>query len=121
MAGKSVTPFDLYRANLSFALQMGSFSHEARQQVSEFDMQRIRRDLAAAHAIRNAVSTAHDWSELSRLTSPRCAITWRPPQTSGSKGWTLPCDCKADSAKACAKRWRPGKRSGASNGRRMPP
>ncbi|RKT10469.1 hypothetical protein B0G69_7875 [Paraburkholderia sp. RAU2J] len=50
MAGKSVTPFDLYRANLSFALQMVSFSHEARQQVSEFEMQRIRRDLAAAQA-----------------------------------------------------------------------
>ncbi|CAD6556923.1 hypothetical protein LMG28727_06239 [Paraburkholderia kirstenboschensis] len=65
MAGKSVTPFDLYRANLSLALQVGSFSHEARQQVSELEMQRIRRDLAAAHAIRNAVSTAHDWSEFS--------------------------------------------------------
>ncbi|MGF6812667.1 hypothetical protein OKW30_007884 [Paraburkholderia sp. Clong3] len=80
MAGKSVTRFDLYRANLSFALQMVSFSHEARQQVSEFEMQRIRRDLAAAHAIRNAVSTAHDWSELSASEvdpEKRTSILWR--------------------------------------------
>ncbi|MFM0514846.1 hypothetical protein [Paraburkholderia sp. RL17-373-BIF-A] len=43
MAGKSVTRFDLYRANLAFALQMPSFSQEARRQAYEFEMQRIRR------------------------------------------------------------------------------
>lgn len=63
MADKSPIPFDLYRANLAFALQMLSFSHEARQQACEFQMQRIQRDLAALHGIRNAASTAHDWSE----------------------------------------------------------
>ncbi|MFM0514102.1 hypothetical protein [Paraburkholderia sp. RL17-373-BIF-A] len=63
MADKSVTPFDLYRSNLSFAIQILGISHEARQEACEFEMQRIRRDLAAAHAIRNAASAAHDWSE----------------------------------------------------------
>ncbi|EIF30809.1 hypothetical protein BCh11DRAFT_06315 [Burkholderia sp. Ch1-1] len=64
MTGKSVTPFELYRANLSFSLQVWSFSHEARQQACEFEMQRIRRDLAATHAIGRAASTARDWSAL---------------------------------------------------------
>lgn len=69
MAGKSVVPFDLYRANLAFALQVLSFSHGARQQACEFEMQRIRRDLAAVHALRSAASAAHDWSEL--------AVSWQ--------------------------------------------
>jgi hypothetical protein len=64
MAGRSVTPFDLYRANLAFALQLLSFGQEARQQTCEFEMRRIRRDLATAQAIRKVASTAHDWSEL---------------------------------------------------------
>ncbi|ORC49533.1 hypothetical protein [Paraburkholderia terricola] len=63
MTDPSVIPFDLYRANLAFALQMLSFGHEARQQAGEFHMQRVRRDLAAAQAIRNAASTARDWNE----------------------------------------------------------
>lgn len=63
MADPFVTPFDLYRASLSFALQMLSFSHEARQRACEFEMQRVRRDMAAAHAVRNVASDAHDWSE----------------------------------------------------------
>lgn len=32
MADRFVTPFDVYRASPSFALQMLWFSHEARQQ-----------------------------------------------------------------------------------------
>ncbi|RKR38564.1 hypothetical protein [Paraburkholderia sp. BL17N1] len=63
MADRFVTPFDLYRASLSFALQMLSFSHEARQRACEFEMQRARRDMAAAHAVRNAAAAAGDWSE----------------------------------------------------------
>lgn len=64
MTGTSVTPLDLYRATLSFALRLLSFSHQARQQACEFEMQRIRRDLAAARAIGNAASAARDWSAL---------------------------------------------------------
>ncbi|MBB4514970.1 hypothetical protein [Paraburkholderia fungorum] len=62
MAGTSIIPFDLYRVNLALALQMLSFSQEARQQACEFEMQRIRRDLAAANAIRNAASGVCDWN-----------------------------------------------------------
>ncbi|MFL9893217.1 hypothetical protein P0D71_28955 [Paraburkholderia sp. RL17-383-BIF-A] len=69
MTGKSVTPFELFRANLSFALQALSFGHQARQQACEFEMQRIRRDLEAARAIGNAASAAKDWSAL--------AVSWQ--------------------------------------------
>jgi hypothetical protein len=48
--------------NLALALQMVSVSQEARQQACEFEMQRIRRDLAAANAIRNAASGVCDWN-----------------------------------------------------------
>ncbi|MFL9965472.1 hypothetical protein PQR02_31410 [Paraburkholderia sediminicola] len=64
MTGKRVTPFNLYRANLTFALQMLGFSLEARQQACDFEMQRIRRDVAAVHGMRNAASAAHDLSKL---------------------------------------------------------
>jgi hypothetical protein len=64
MTGKPVTPFDVYRANLTFALQMLGFSLEARQQACEFEMQRIRRDVAAVHGVRSAASAAHDLSKL---------------------------------------------------------
>lgn len=42
MADRFVTPFDLYRASLSVALQMLSLSHETRQRACEFEMQRRR-------------------------------------------------------------------------------
>jgi hypothetical protein len=69
MTGKPVTPFNLYRANLTFALQMLGFSLEARQQACEFEMQRIRRDAAAVDGIRNAASAAHDLSKLTASCS----------------------------------------------------
>jgi hypothetical protein len=64
MAGRSVTPFDLHRANLAFGLQLLSVGHAARQQICEFEMQRIWRDVAAAQALRDVASSARDWSEL---------------------------------------------------------
>ncbi|XUW90510.1 hypothetical protein OH764_26530 [Burkholderia sp. M6-3] len=63
MAGKSVPPFDLCRANLAFALRMLEFNHEARQQACRLELEHIRRDVAAAHAIQHCLSAAHDWSE----------------------------------------------------------
>lgn len=69
MTGKPVTPLNLYRANLTFALQMLGFSVEARRQACEFEMQRIRRDVAAVHGIRNAASAAHDLNKLTASCS----------------------------------------------------
>ncbi|MFP3563317.1 hypothetical protein [Paraburkholderia sp. SIMBA_030] len=62
MATGFITPFDVHRANLEFALRMLSFGHEARQQACEFELQRIKRDLAAMHAAREAAG-ARDWTE----------------------------------------------------------
>lgn len=69
MTGKPVTPFNLYRANLTFALQMLGFSLEGRQQACELEMQRIRRDVAAVHGLRNAASAAHDLNKLTASCS----------------------------------------------------
>jgi hypothetical protein len=63
MEGKSVPPFDLYCANLSSALRMLEFNHQARQQACKLEMERILRDMEAAHAIQHCLSAAHDWSE----------------------------------------------------------
>ena len=64
MATESIAPLDPYRANLGLALRMLSFGHEARRQACEFEMQRIKRDLAALNAAREATTGARDWSEL---------------------------------------------------------
>ncbi|MFL9944132.1 hypothetical protein [Paraburkholderia graminis] len=55
---------DLQRANLALALQLMGFGLEARQGACEFEMQRIQRDVAAAHAIRNAATSFHDCTHL---------------------------------------------------------
>jgi hypothetical protein len=48
---------------------MLGFSVEARRQACEFEMQRIRRDVAAVHGIRNAASAAHDLDKLTASCS----------------------------------------------------
>ncbi|MBB5496020.1 hypothetical protein [Paraburkholderia sp. MM5384-R2] len=64
MATDSTTPLNLYRANLGLALRMLGCGHEYRRQACEFEMLRIKRDLAALNATRDAATGAHDWSEL---------------------------------------------------------
>jgi hypothetical protein len=64
MATESTTPPDPYRANLAFVLRILMFGHDARRQACEFEMQRIKRDLAALTATREATTAARDWSEL---------------------------------------------------------
>ncbi|MGA7776758.1 MAG: hypothetical protein WCA85_03475 [Paraburkholderia sp.] len=63
MATESTTPLNLSRANMGLALRVLSFWHEARQQVCEFEMLRIKRDLAALHATREAAG-ADDWNTI---------------------------------------------------------
>lgn len=64
MATESTIPLDLYRANMGLALSMLNFWHEARQRACDFEMLRIKRDLAALQATRDAAVTASDWSSL---------------------------------------------------------
>jgi hypothetical protein len=63
MATESTGPLDLYRANLGLVPRTLNVWHEARQQVCEFEMLRVKRDLAALSAKREAAG-ARDWSEL---------------------------------------------------------
>jgi len=63
MATEFTTPLDVYRANLGLALRMLSAGHEVRQQACEFEMLRIKRDLAAMNVTREAAAGARDWND----------------------------------------------------------
>lgn len=64
MAIEFDTPLDLYRANVGLALRMIGLGHDVRQQACDLEVQRIKRDLAALNATREATIRARDWSEL---------------------------------------------------------
>ncbi|MFM0169789.1 hypothetical protein [Paraburkholderia sediminicola] len=89
MAPEFITPFDAYRANLELALRMLCFGHEARQQACEFEMLRIKRDLAAMKATREAAPSACDWNDF----GASCRATLRDyietTKNLWQQGWVL--------------------------------
>ncbi|MFM0470630.1 hypothetical protein [Paraburkholderia strydomiana] len=64
MAIEFDTPLNLYRANVGLALRIVGFGHDVRQQACDLEMQRIKRDVAALNATREATIRAREWSDL---------------------------------------------------------